>query len=49
VAARRAILLATAALLPCACSSEPSTSAADPVEPDRIDVVAAFYPLQFVT
>jgi len=45
----RAILLATVALLPCACSSEPSTSAADPVEPDRIDVVAAFYPLQFVT
>jgi len=49
VAAWRAILLATAALLPCACSSEPSTSAAVPAEPDRIDVVAAFYPLQFVT
>ena len=49
MAAWRAILLATAALLPCACSSEPSTSAAVPAEPDRIDVVAAFYPLQFVT
>ena len=35
-------------LLPSACSSEPSTVAADPVEPERIDVVAAFYPLQFV-
>jgi len=36
-------------LLPCACSSEPSTIAADPVEPDQIDIIAAFYPLQFVT
>ena len=35
-------------LLPSACSSEPSTVAADPSEPERIDVVAAFYPLQFV-
>ena len=35
-------------LVPSACSSEPSTVAADPVEPERIDVVAAFYPLQFV-
>ncbi len=35
-------------VLPCACSSEPSTVAADPDEPERIDVVAAFYPLQFV-
>jgi zinc transport system substrate-binding protein len=49
VAAWRSILLATAVVLPCACSSEPSTVAADPDEPDRIDVVAAFYPLQFVT
>jgi len=44
------ILCATAVLLfPSACSSEPSTVAADPDEPDRIDIVAAFYPLQFVT
>ena len=44
------ILFATAVLLfPSACSSEPSTVAADPDEPDRIDIVAAFYPLQFVT
>ena len=49
MAAWRTILLATAVVLPCACSSEPSTVAADPDEPDRIDVVAAFYPLQFVT
>ena len=42
------ILCATAMLLPSACSSEPSTVAADPAKPERIDVVAAFYPLQFV-
>jgi len=49
VAAWRRILCATAVLFPSACSSEPSTVAADPDEPDRIDVIAAFYPLQFVT
>ena len=48
MAAWRLILGATAMLLPSACSSEPSTVAADPVAPERIDVVAAFYPLQFV-
>ncbi|MET0662523.1 MAG: zinc ABC transporter substrate-binding protein [Ilumatobacteraceae bacterium] len=48
MAAWRSILGATAMLLPSACSAEPSTVAADPVEPGRIDVVAAFYPLQFV-